>query len=79
MLQPLVANRPRISHITRVNLPNAITLSRLILTAIFIAGASLDSAAGNWVAVVSFVIAAISDFSRQRAWQMPCRRDRVPC
>jgi CDP-diacylglycerol--glycerol-3-phosphate 3-phosphatidyltransferase len=45
-----------------VNLPNAITLSRLVLTGVFVAGASLGSPAGHWLALVSFVIAAISDF-----------------
>jgi CDP-diacylglycerol--glycerol-3-phosphate 3-phosphatidyltransferase len=45
-----------------VNLPNAITLSRLVLTGVFVAGTSFASAAGHWVALVSFVIAAISDF-----------------
>lgn len=45
-----------------MNLPNAITLSRLVLTGIFVAGASIGGAAGHWVALVSFVIAAISDF-----------------
>ena len=46
----------------RVNLPNAITLSRLILTAVFVAGACMESVAGHWLALVTFVIAAISDF-----------------
>jgi len=45
-----------------VNVPNAITLSRLVLTGIFVAGASFDNVVGHWVALVSFVIAAISDF-----------------
>ncbi len=45
-----------------MNLPNAITLSRLILTAIFVAGTMMQSAIGHWIALVSFVIAAISDF-----------------
>lgn len=45
-----------------VNLPNAITLSRLVLTAVFVAGTSFASSAGHWIALVSFVIAAISDF-----------------
>lgn len=45
-----------------MNLPNAITLSRLVLTGIFVAGASFDSPIGHWIALVSFVIAAISDF-----------------
>lgn len=57
-----VAKRPRIPHPARVNLPNAITLSRLVLTGVFVAGASLDRPAGHWLALVSFVIAAISDF-----------------
>jgi len=45
-----------------VNVPNAITFSRLVLTGIFVAGASFNSAIGHWIALVSFVIAAISDF-----------------
>jgi CDP-diacylglycerol--glycerol-3-phosphate 3-phosphatidyltransferase len=45
-----------------VNLPNAISLSRLVLTAVFVAGTTFDSIAGHWIALVSFVIAAISDF-----------------
>jgi CDP-diacylglycerol---glycerol-3-phosphate 3-phosphatidyltransferase len=45
-----------------VNLPNAITLSRLVLTAVFVAGSAFESTAGHWIALVSFVIAAISDF-----------------
>jgi CDP-diacylglycerol--glycerol-3-phosphate 3-phosphatidyltransferase len=45
-----------------VNVPNAITLSRLVLTGIFVAGASFDNIVGHWVSLVSFVIAAISDF-----------------
>lgn len=50
------------STVAAVNLPNAITLSRLLLTGVFVAGTSFASAAGHWVALVSFVIAAISDF-----------------
>jgi len=61
-LQPLVAIRPEISHSWRVNLPNAITLSRLVLTAVFVAGTAFGTALGHWIALVSFVIAAISDF-----------------
>lgn len=57
-----VAIRWRIIQSDCVNLPNAITLSRLFLTGIFVAGASLASTAGHWIALVSFVIAAISDF-----------------
>jgi CDP-diacylglycerol--glycerol-3-phosphate 3-phosphatidyltransferase len=52
----------RITHIGRVNVPNAITLARLFLTGVFVAGASFSSTAGHWIALVSFVIAAISDF-----------------
>lgn len=62
MLQPLVAIRPWISHIPPVNVPNAITFSRLVLTAVFVAGTAMESALGHWIALVSFVIAAISDF-----------------
>ncbi len=45
-----------------MNLPNAITLSRLVLTAIFVAGTAMSSVFGHWLALVSFVIAAISDY-----------------
>ena len=45
-----------------MNLPNAITVSRLVLTGVFVAGAALDRPAGHWLALVTFVIAAISDF-----------------
>ena len=62
LLQPLVAIRPSISHIPAVNIPNAITLSRLVLTAVFVAGTAFGTFLGHWIALVSFVIAAISDF-----------------
>jgi CDP-diacylglycerol--glycerol-3-phosphate 3-phosphatidyltransferase len=45
-----------------VNLPNSITLSRLLLTAVFVAGTAFESVLGHWIALVSFVIAAVSDF-----------------
>jgi len=45
-----------------VNLPNSITVSRLILTGVFVGGAALSGPAGNWIALGAFVIAAISDF-----------------
>ena len=45
-----------------MNLPNAITFSRLVLTAVFVAGTAFASNVGHWIALVSFVIAAISDF-----------------
>jgi CDP-diacylglycerol--glycerol-3-phosphate 3-phosphatidyltransferase len=45
-----------------VNLPNSITLGRLGLTAIFVGGTAMESTAGHWLAMVAFVIAAISDW-----------------
>lgn len=45
-----------------MNLPNAITVSRLVLTAVFVAATTAESVAGAWVALVSFIIAAASDF-----------------
>lgn len=45
-----------------MNLPNAITLSRLVLTAVFVAGTAFETPLGHWIALISFVIAAISDF-----------------
>jgi CDP-diacylglycerol--glycerol-3-phosphate 3-phosphatidyltransferase len=60
--QACVAIPLAIAQIAPVNLPNAITFSRLILTGVFVAGASFDNTAGHWVALVAFVIAAISDF-----------------
>ncbi|MCF7676214.1 MAG: CDP-diacylglycerol--glycerol-3-phosphate 3-phosphatidyltransferase [Akkermansiaceae bacterium] len=45
-----------------MNLPNTITLCRLGLTAIFVAGTALESVVGHWIALVAFVIAAISDW-----------------
>ena len=45
-----------------MNIPNAITFSRLVLTAVFVAGTTCESAVGHWIALVSFVVAAISDF-----------------
>ncbi len=61
-LQPLVAIGPEVSHTVRVNLPNAITLSRLVLTAVFVAGTALATSLGHWIALIAFVVAAISDF-----------------
>jgi len=62
VVQPLVAKGRFISHIARVNLPNSITLCRLVLTAIFVGGTALASHVGHWIALVAFVIAAISDW-----------------
>jgi CDP-diacylglycerol--glycerol-3-phosphate 3-phosphatidyltransferase len=61
-IETAVAIERCIAHIARVNVPNSITLSRLVLTGVFVAGTSFASAAGHWVALVSFVLAAISDF-----------------
>lgn len=61
-MQPLVAIRECISHIGSVNLPNAITFSRLVLTVAFVAAVSQRSAAGYGTGLVLFVIAAASDW-----------------
>ena len=45
-----------------VNLPNSITFARLVLTAIFVVSASWGGTLGLMVALVSFVIATISDW-----------------
>ena len=45
-----------------MNIPNAITLSRLVMTAVFVAGTAIGGVFGHWIALVFFVIAAISDF-----------------
>jgi CDP-diacylglycerol--glycerol-3-phosphate 3-phosphatidyltransferase len=45
-----------------VNLPNAISLSRLVLTAVFIGATLVDTTFGPWLALAAFVVAAISDF-----------------
>lgn len=49
--------------ISQVNLPNSITSFRILLTIIFIAVASSDSAWAHGIALVSFIIAAISDWA----------------
>lgn len=61
-MQPLVAFSRWISHILRVNLPNAITVSRLFLTAGFILFVAKESTWGHLTALILFIIAAISDF-----------------
>lgn len=53
---------PAWSTVGRVNLPNSITVSRLVLTGVFVAGASVHTPMGHWIALVAFVVAAISDF-----------------
>lgn len=45
-----------------MNLPNLITLGRMVLTAIFVAGTIPNSLGGHWLALTAFVIAAISDW-----------------
>jgi len=46
----------------QVNLPNSITLGRLLLTGVFIISASIGGLAAHIVALVSFVLATISDW-----------------
>jgi len=62
MVQPLVAILERISHIAVVNLPNAITFSRLIMTAAFVLAVSQSSSAGYTIGLILFVVAAASDW-----------------
>jgi CDP-diacylglycerol---glycerol-3-phosphate 3-phosphatidyltransferase len=45
-----------------VNLPNAITLSRLVLTAIFVAACEISGYGGHLVALITFALAAASDW-----------------
>ena len=45
-----------------MNLPNAITLSRLILTVVFVVGTRAGHLPGHIVALVAFTIAAASDW-----------------
>lgn len=61
-MQPLVAIRAVISHIPGVNLPNAITFSRLLMTAAFVLAVSQRSLTGYGTGLVLFVIAAVSDW-----------------
>lgn len=62
MVQPLVAIMPCIPHIRAVNLPNAITVSRLVLTAVFVAAVGFPGTPGYAVALISFSIAAATDW-----------------
>jgi CDP-diacylglycerol--glycerol-3-phosphate 3-phosphatidyltransferase len=61
-VQHLVAFSFSISHIIPVNLPNAITLSRLFLTAAFIAFVQSEHTWCHLTALILFIIAAASDF-----------------
>lgn len=60
--QPLVAFTTCIPHIAAVNLPNAITLSRLVLTAVFVIAMEYPGRTGFSVALASFSIAAATDW-----------------
>lgn len=61
-MQPLVAIRRFISQNAAVNLPNAITFSRLVMTAAFVLAVSQRSLAGYGTGLVLFIVAAVSDF-----------------
>jgi CDP-diacylglycerol---glycerol-3-phosphate 3-phosphatidyltransferase len=61
-VQPLVAILRCISHIPGVNLPNAITFSRLVMTAAFVVAVSQSSLSGYGIGLFLFVLAAVSDF-----------------
>lgn len=45
-----------------MNLPNAITLSRLVLAAVFVVAMGFDGLAGKMTALVSFSVAAATDW-----------------
>lgn len=45
-----------------MNLPNTITMMRLLLTAVFCAAASAEGTLGYSIALVAFVLGAISDY-----------------
>lgn len=45
-----------------LNLPNSLTVSRLVLTAVFVAAFTWDTPTGYGIALVSFIVAAITDF-----------------
>ena len=53
---------PCIPHIPPVNLPNAITLSRLVLTGVFVAAVGFPGTRGFAVALVTFSVAAATDW-----------------
>lgn len=61
-MQHLVAFSFSILQINPVNLPNAITVSRLILTAAFIIFVAWESTWGHVTALILFIVAAASDF-----------------
>ena len=45
-----------------LNLPNSLTVSRLVLTAVFVVGFMLGTQNGYGIALFAFVVAAITDF-----------------
>jgi CDP-diacylglycerol--glycerol-3-phosphate 3-phosphatidyltransferase len=45
-----------------LNLPNSLTVSRLVLTAIFVIGFTIAGPVGYGIALVTFILAAITDF-----------------
>ncbi|MEM9081036.1 MAG: CDP-diacylglycerol--glycerol-3-phosphate 3-phosphatidyltransferase [Verrucomicrobiota bacterium] len=45
-----------------LNLPNTITVGRLVLTAVFIAAVTYGGSLGNLIGLITFIAAAISDF-----------------
>lgn len=53
---------PCIPHIRPVNLPNAITLSRLVLTAVFVIAVGFPGNPGYAIALVAFSVAAATDW-----------------
>jgi CDP-diacylglycerol--glycerol-3-phosphate 3-phosphatidyltransferase len=53
---------PCIPHIRGVNLPNAITVSRLFLTAVFVAAVGFPGTTGYAIALVAFSVAAATDW-----------------
>jgi CDP-diacylglycerol---glycerol-3-phosphate 3-phosphatidyltransferase len=61
-MQPIVAISSSISQSHPMNIPNAITVSRLFLTAGFILFVTFENTWGHFTALILFIIAAISDF-----------------
>lgn len=45
-----------------VNLPNSITLARLVLTVLYVTAASIPGATAAWVTLMAFVVAATTDW-----------------
>ena len=62
MRQPEVAPCPGFCTLEAVNLPNGITLARLVLTGVFILAVSLEGATWAGVALGAFVVAATTDW-----------------